>query len=287
MLELEIILFIIAYTTLVVSLTFAFICYKRNLETQETLVLIISLLILIISISFTPILKNSGHSFFSNLFTISSMIFVGAATLLNTLKERQHKLQNMFKKIYLGLGIILFFTVHLISFFNMTKYAQWFSSGYLMLSIVFSAIIIRTTEPKIKIKIKKTDSDRLFVIAFLVIVPVYLVLQFQFCEYCDNPPIGFLLPFLFSLIAINKITDDINRLSILKINTENFQSNLIAYGLSDRETEVAKLLSQGHSYQSISELLFISIPTVKTHTGNIYRKCNVKSKYELMKIVFY
>ncbi|WP_166925157.1 response regulator transcription factor [Flavobacterium poyangense] len=286
MFELEIILFIIAYTTLSISLTFAFICYKRNMETQETLALIISLLLLIISISVSPLLKRSGHGFFSNLFTISAMVIVGTTTLLNTLKERQHKLRNIVKELCLGLGIAILFIVNVVSFFHITKYAEWLAVGYLIFSILVSMLITRTSEPKIKLN-PKTDSDRLFAIVLLVTVPLYLILQFKFCVSCPDPSIGFLLPLLFSIIAINKIIDDVNRLSILKNNTGNLEQNLTGYGLSDRETEVAQLLSQGLSYQSISEQLFISIPTVKTHTSNIYRKCNIKSKYELMKIVFY
>lgn len=54
------------------------------------------------------------------------------------------------------------------------------------------------------------------------------------------------------------------------------------YGLSEREIEVIKLLLLGKSYKQISEALFISINTVKTHIRNIYPKLNVSSRHEIV-----
>lgn len=48
--------------------------------------------------------------------------------------------------------------------------------------------------------------------------------------------------------------------------------------LTERELEILNLLSQGHRNKEIGERLFISIPTVKTHIYNIYRKLHVQSR---------
>jgi len=50
--------------------------------------------------------------------------------------------------------------------------------------------------------------------------------------------------------------------------------------LTERETEVLELLSQGLLYKEISDKKFISIDTVKKHVGNIYRKLHVNNKVE-------
>ena len=42
------------------------------------------------------------------------------------------------------------------------------------------------------------------------------------------------------------------------------------YNLSDRETEILKLLTQGCSYQQIADTLFISHGTVRKHVEHIY-----------------
>jgi LuxR family maltose regulon positive regulatory protein len=50
--------------------------------------------------------------------------------------------------------------------------------------------------------------------------------------------------------------------------------------LTDREVEVLQLLAKGLSNREISQRLFISLPTVKSHTGNIYGKLGVHSRKE-------
>ena len=50
--------------------------------------------------------------------------------------------------------------------------------------------------------------------------------------------------------------------------------------LTQREVEVLKALSEGHTYQEIADILFISHETVKKHLKNIYRKLSVKNKIQ-------
>jgi len=50
--------------------------------------------------------------------------------------------------------------------------------------------------------------------------------------------------------------------------------------LSERELEVLRLIAGGLSNNKITEELFISLSTVKTHTRNIYSKLNVHSRTE-------
>jgi LuxR family maltose regulon positive regulatory protein len=48
--------------------------------------------------------------------------------------------------------------------------------------------------------------------------------------------------------------------------------------LSERELDVLQLIAEGLSNQDIAERLFISLHTVKWHTGNIYGKLGVKNR---------
>lgn len=52
--------------------------------------------------------------------------------------------------------------------------------------------------------------------------------------------------------------------------------------LSERETQVLGYIMQGYSMPQISDKLFISLNTVKTHSSNIYRKLDVNSRRELL-----
>jgi DNA-binding NarL/FixJ family response regulator len=56
-----------------------------------------------------------------------------------------------------------------------------------------------------------------------------------------------------------------------------FQPRRIDNPLSERETEVLVLLSEGLSYKMIADRLGLSFHTVNTHTKNIYEKLHVAS----------
>lgn len=51
-----------------------------------------------------------------------------------------------------------------------------------------------------------------------------------------------------------------------------------ALGLSNRELEVLQLMAQGLSNREIADRLFLSVPTIKTHTSNLFFKLDVKRR---------
>lgn len=53
--------------------------------------------------------------------------------------------------------------------------------------------------------------------------------------------------------------------------------------LSERETEILQLLSEGLNYRSIAEKIFLSPHTIKSHIKNIYAKLHVHSRAEAVK----
>ena len=50
------------------------------------------------------------------------------------------------------------------------------------------------------------------------------------------------------------------------------------YSFTERELDVIALLERGYTNQQIAQELFLSIPTVKTHIGNIFKKLGVTSR---------
>lgn len=52
------------------------------------------------------------------------------------------------------------------------------------------------------------------------------------------------------------------------------------YHITNKESEVLKLLSKGNTYQEIASLLFIKISTLKKHIYNIYDKLQVDNRTE-------
>jgi DNA-binding CsgD family transcriptional regulator len=56
-------------------------------------------------------------------------------------------------------------------------------------------------------------------------------------------------------------------------------------GLSKRELEIARLLTQGLSYKDIADRLHISLSTAKTHIIRIYRKTGTSNKIGLLRFL--
>ena len=57
------------------------------------------------------------------------------------------------------------------------------------------------------------------------------------------------------------------------------------FKLTKRETEIVKLISDGHANKEISEMLFVSEYTVKDHIKNIMKKMDAKSRNEIAAIL--
>jgi len=57
------------------------------------------------------------------------------------------------------------------------------------------------------------------------------------------------------------------------------------YNISKREQEIIHLIMKGKSNKEIEENLYISIRTVKNHIYNIYKKLDVKSRWQLINLI--
>jgi DNA-binding NarL/FixJ family response regulator len=53
--------------------------------------------------------------------------------------------------------------------------------------------------------------------------------------------------------------------------------------LTERETEVLKLVARGYAYKEIADRLVISVRTVQNHVQSILRKLQLNGRYELMR----
>lgn len=66
---------------------------------------------------------------------------------------------------------------------------------------------------------------------------------------------------------------------------ERFAAVAARYQLSERETEVMRLLCRGRTKRYIAETLYLSEDTVRWHSKQLYRKLEVHSKQELIDLV--
>jgi DNA-binding NarL/FixJ family response regulator len=66
----------------------------------------------------------------------------------------------------------------------------------------------------------------------------------------------------------------------LKLEEKEEIKNSPQEELTEREKEILKCISDGKSNKEISDCLFVSVETVKSHIKNIYKKLNVKNRVE-------
>ncbi|PWK73790.1 regulatory LuxR family protein [Mucilaginibacter oryzae] len=62
------------------------------------------------------------------------------------------------------------------------------------------------------------------------------------------------------------------------------QTELDKLGLSKRELEVLQLMAEGLSNQEISERLFVSLNTIKTHSAKLFEKMEVKRRTQAVEM---
>jgi DNA-binding CsgD family transcriptional regulator len=118
-------------------------------------------------------------------------------------------------------------------------------------------------------------SGCLMTIAISVFVIVFLLINGKDSTPSPNPPLpGY--------------AED-NDTGLPNIATENqgkqFDSFCTIHGLSEMETKVILLYSQGRSVRNISSKLFISESTTRTYIQRVYAKCIIHNKQELLDLI--
>lgn len=119
---------------------------------------------------------------------------------------------------------------------------------------------------------------------FFYLIMLFYLNVFPFTVPPDIPGVIFLVPVYILAWAGTLIIASARSL----VHRERTATALPAafidrYQISPREAEVLQLLIQGRSNKEIGETLFISARTVETHLHNMYGKCGVKSRLELIK----
>ena len=204
-----------------------------------------------------------------------TLIALGLMTPLSIFAERQLTLSKKLKMALFIIAASLLLLLVSKFIFNLNLAVHIPINIFLMVSVFASMIMIRRSKPGIKIK-HRERIERITAITVLTLLPLFLFLEYYFQT---NVPITMIV--FFIILASSKFLDDLNRLSLLKDQNELKPSQSKNFGLTQREQEVAALLVKGSTYAKIGEELFISMPTVKSHVSNIYRKVGVKNKMEL------
>jgi DNA-binding CsgD family transcriptional regulator len=171
----------------------------------------------------------------------------------------------------------------------------YFSSFFHISEIIFILLLIYTlilcfiNYKKMKDKeIKRVTKHAMIIL--LVFLPGIIN---DFLNYLKLPGRIFFFPFLYCCLSV-MITVYVIR-NYFKVTQKGyFPENIIEkldedffnqYILSPREKEIFLLIVNGYSNKKIADKLFISISTVKKHIYSIFKKTDVNSRFELLRLL--
>jgi DNA-binding CsgD family transcriptional regulator len=134
-----------------------------------------------------------------------------------------------------------------------------------------------------EIKIKAAVKRFLFVGTLAFIAGQLADLYLKSSEYYSVPSFSVYGYAALSVCTIASILYHLLRTSTLE--GKALHRFFETHGISRREKEIVDLLIRGFSNRRIADMLFISVSTVKSHTGSIYHKLGINSRMELVSIL--
>lgn len=134
----------------------------------------------------------------------------------------------------------------------------------------------------------KPESDLFLFYIILLIGSVTSTIMSQAKSLFSQNFIDFYLPSFNALLGIYIAGSKLSY--ILSVSYVNYRTKPLPeffteFDLSKRESELTELLCIGKNARQSAETLFISRKTINSHLHNIYRKCGVSSKTELILLV--
>ncbi len=218
---------------------------------------------------------------------VSCILFV-ASTYISHLIAPGEKERKLARRIISAYSILFFLlSLYFIIFLNGADWRTGFSralnelflfgSMMLQIPVITAAVFIKKIEDKEKRELLKG-----IIISFMPIGPLALLDVLFFINAPSK--LVFISYFTFALLGYFYIGRyyihryEPERGSIPVLNSQTFKQ----FDISVREQELIPLLIDGKSNKEISEILFISPNTVKTHIQNIYRKMKVSNRLQLL-----
>lgn len=283
----ELILLFLAYSIGLVTIIIQVICYRKKMEHLETIVFAGSFLLLIVLITAQGLSSFFSEEVARQLDPILSwaMLLLGLTTALNIHREREFTFRKVVNKILYGIFGITGAIMLTLQIMRKIEMAEFFAMSAMLLAIAWSMGLVLMTSPSMMVRhrnqIERYTSWGFFALV-IIIINMGLAGKFLPESGISIPDGPYILTLIFIFLCVNKIWDDLRRLSLLSNSQELNPHAISNLGISPREQEVMALLITGKSYQQIADELFISLPTVKTHVSNIYRKTGVRNKIELI-----
>lgn len=272
---LNIIIFIICSITLNLIEVSKFKNKVLKINNQSTKVLIgtflvISLITLIgsFAIVFSNYIKYGNIVLYvSSIFSVLLMLY-----LLKKFKVDKFHIINTYISIsFIGLALAFIPTLRLIACFFLAFGLVSYNMCVFLGNTLYDAYKYKFIIP--------------FVILTNILIPILTTWTFKYFENnVQSPIIIFFLIITIFFIILFTIMPFVS--SEYKTDMTNKKLTKYSDTLSKRENEIVKYILLGYTSGQLSDELYISLPTVKTHISNIYKKLNINSKKELFQLFY-
>lgn len=243
------------------------------------------------------ILKNSIFDLsqlFSYSFLFWNILFVMAFTKVSLANqpvfERSLRVLAFFFCISLIFAVFSPLWLHFVSDTFLQVYG-WFGRGFLIFSILMLFV-------SVLMSVRQNSMSLIYLIAVVPAILLYFISQYfnHIFNFWLVQPYVYLLGFLFELVILSvamffkvksylfksgtpdSVAESIENESTTQENVTRKEN------LSKREIEIITAFAKGFTYQDISDAMFISPHTVRTHIKNIYQKLDINTKAEAVKI---
>ncbi|MDA3954059.1 MAG: LuxR C-terminal-related transcriptional regulator [Bacteroidales bacterium] len=114
---------------------------------------------------------------------------------------------------------------------------------------------------------------------------IFLVMSEKNIQFMSGYTMLYFFKDIIPLLILNQYLKK-NYVHPANIVTDNSRDSFVEkFNISKRESEIVDEIIKGRSNKEISELLFISLQTVKDHTHNIFLKTEVKNRVQLANLI--
>ena len=133
-------------------------------------------------------------------------------------------------------------------------------------------------------KIDKMKNSHLSIVLFGTLLAFFVILLqcFEYKYYVGSLDTYIYTSVVATIFTIVGVWIGFNILRPKNTTIESTQETnhlkLKELKLNTREYEILQLIAKGFSNQEIANQLFLAVPTIKTHTSNLYSKLEVRSR---------
>lgn len=217
---------------------------------------------------------------------IGIAIYVGVLRMLLALEStsRTAAIAATVGVIAVQLGRTL---AHLLSDGSLTELIHIPAIALVSLYLLYVGIVlIRASGPEENGAVARLQ--RRFGMLLVVFAPVSTLLYFliDLIPVGARPYLSFDFVFfpIWGLIVLSVFIEYLARPSAFLEDGEVSSAFRSAFGITQRESEVVSLISQGLSNQEIADRLHVSLATVRTHIYNVFQKTGAGSRVDLLRL---